>query len=358
MKQFLTIAFILLSIWECVAQKKSQQPLEQPGTQETSGIQPPPVMQTNPRPAALAGTPDTIKIPTGATPCPCNRMDLIFTDNEKAATPFAMRRKMKGKIKKLWTTEKRDTTVGYWETLSPGEVEETLFSPAGMLLYTATEKIKRNNSDITLSSKISFRYDSDNNPREADLYVLSANPIVFTFDYAPKGSLRSIYTGKDTSLDKRQGKDMTIHFKCWQLDKRYYLLRNVFIAQVKTEQSGFVFDDAGNLMEKEQLEYRASKTSKHTKEKFGYNGQGMLTQHAYLERNGDTKSVITITNDRYGNPVKELWGSGAYTAYEYKYDPQGNWIWKRQTVYEHNAFSGQPEISERINFKRAIEYYR
>ena len=62
----------------------------------------------------------------------------------------------------------------------------------------------------------------------------------------------------------------------------------------------------------------------------------------------------------FPNPVGLAAGldkNGDYIVYDYKYDAQNNWIWKRKTEYEKSRFGSEMEITERLTWDRTIEYY-
>jgi|GEM_PF-2568442 len=380
MKPFLIILLSLFFVLECEAQKKRRKPpvvLLQPKTiDEIKSAEPTerekdsiffsvPAPKTfapiNQQPGILKSTFDTIAVPAQANLCPCNRIDLLFATDKMTGGLSAKYWKFKGNIKKILTTEKRDTTMGYWETLSPGEVSEQSFSPEGMLLYTETRKTKRTDSDMELYSKVAYQYDNNNKPLKADVYFLHPSEPVATlkFDYNNDGGLYKMYSEKNTNLNKGGAADpVEVYFKCWQQNGSYYMLQNMFKENIREQQSYYIFDVNGNVIGKEEIENNKYKTKRHTKEKYLYNVQGILLRHSFLDDDGSERNFIAITKDSHGNTTKEIWSNGEYNEYKYKYDATGNWIWKQQTGYSKNIFTSKLEISVRMTWQREIEYYK
>ena len=88
-----------------------------------------------------------------------------------------------------------------------------------------------------------------------------------------------------------------------------------------------------------------------------FNDSGLLIEEQFLKKDGTIRNKLLHQYNKQGDIIKSTYKNGDYIVYDYKYDAQNNWIWKRKTEYEKSRFGSEMEITERLTWDRTIEYY-
>jgi len=302
---------------------------------------------------------DTLVIPANETSCACNNMALLL----KSELNGIHYENMKGRVKQVITLEKRDTTVGYWETLSPGNEETTLYSRTGMLTEHTRKMIDRFSKKTlqftNLISGLVIEYDEQNKPVSCKIYFIDTAKPLTTLLYSYKNDgLVSVESVVDkTSAAAPYDNKLKCLFFCSKTGNQLTMAKYEYNNDFNNKATMIVYNLQNQIIQKQEIEHRKDIGSKNKTAFFTYNSSGQLINKSLKQDDGSKQIVITYTYNTQGNVIKEQFADGDYTVYTYQYDVNKNWIRQQKTEYEKNSYSDKMEINSRLTRVRKIEYY-
>lgn len=370
MKKTLFIILLLFCSISAFGQKKKKKPTEQPPraekipsteTMERTALEPvqyiAPPSPASPRDVVSVEKPkilEKLNIDSNAEKCACKSTNRIMaTDYEEGFT--LENSGLKGRVKSIKNIEKRDTLVGFSETLSKSNIVEKQFSEKGFLQFYSHENLDKWNKDQKLKSKLLLSYNTENQIDSIEHYFINMEKPMGSnqFLYNEMG----LYVSNVIDYETREiAKKFT--FECSKTPTEYFVIKKEIDEKREKEVNELlVFNLKNQLIRKQEIINIKQNTTKNKTKIFVYNESGFLTEENYLDENNAIKSYIHHQYNKQGDIVKTTYKSGDYSVFKYKYDPQNNWIWKEQKEFEGNRYSKEMEIWSRITWDRTILYY-
>lgn len=298
---------------------------------------------------------ENLSLNPDAKKCACKDVAMILASDKRGEGITSKGWLLKGKVKSVKIIEKRDTLVGYESSLSRGNIKDLTFSEQGSLQSAVYENMgNQSKNNLKLKDKNLFFYNSKN--------LLESIKFYFSDSESPLGSYQFLYNEMGLSeLKLNNEKDKTSHtkstFNCSQTNNEYYVLKQEKNFQDSEENELLIFNKKNELLKKQTIVNVRQNTTSNRSTSYVYNDLGFVTEEKSLNKDGSVKSYVRHQYNDKGDLEKSVYDDGEYTVYEYKYDSQNNWIYKKETVFAKNRFSGEMKIDQRITWERSITYY-
>lgn len=173
------------------------------------------------------------------------------------------------------------------------------------------------------------------------------------FLYNEMGFYQMQRTDKDNKPSQTR-----IMFECFKTDKTFSVIKkDVDKARNHETNEMYVFNNQNQLVKKQEIFNNGGNTTKNKTSAYVYNNLGQLTEENFLSKDGTIRNYLHHQYNPQGDVLKSIYKDGEYILYDYKYDNQNNWIWKRKTSYEKSRYGNEMEIDERLTWDRTILYY-
>lgn len=298
---------------------------------------------------------EKLNLDFNAKKCACDNSSLFLTDKQLGEGMTWQSFALKGKVKSLKNVEKRDTLVGYSETLSKGNIVEMTFSDKGFLQTHIKDMMDKVSKPQDFKSISHIFYNSENQIIESEIYLVDMKNLMAKnhFLYNEMG----LYEVETTDKNKKPIQKRTT-FDCYKTDNQFFVVKKeLYIDRNRETNEMLVFNDKNQLIKKQEISNNDENTTNNKTKTFVYNNLGLLTEENVLKNDGTIKSYIHHIYNPKGDVIKSVYKNGDYIVYDYKYDNQNNWIWKQKTEFEKSKFSDEMQIDERLTWDRSIVYY-
>jgi hypothetical protein len=294
---------------------------------------------------------EKLKLYDEAKKCACPNVELILAADKMGEGITAKDYGLEGNVKNLKTIEKRDTLVGYSETLSKGNTVEMLFLENGLL----SNYFIQNTSNKNLNSKTVLHYTTANQLTFIEsFYGNNVKPVAkYIFQYDDEQKFYGIL------MELQQQKK--IHhqmYECSKTENEFFVIKNQPDKENNREENELlVYNPKNQLIKKQKIINYKQNTIENNTTAYIFNDSGLLIEEQFLKKDGTIRNKLLHQYNKQGDIIKSTYKNGDYIVYDYKYDAQNNWIWKRKTEYEKSRFGSEMEITERLTWDRTIEYY-
>lgn len=290
---------------------------------------------------------ENLNLDSNAKKCACDNPALILAVEQLDGGITLKDFGLKGSIKIIKNVEKRDTLVGYSETLSKGNTVEMQFSENGLLNQYSIQDTKQK----YLKSKSILHYNTNYRPTFIEsFYGDNLKPVKHIFQYNEQG-LYGILLELESKIHNKI-------YECSKTENEFFVVKKEIDEERNNETNEmYVFNTKNQLIKKQEISNNDGNTTNNKTKTFVYNNSGLLTEENFLKNDGTIRSYIHHQYNPQGDVIKSVDNDGDYIIYDYKYDNQNNWIWKRKTSYEKSRFSNEMQIDERLTWDRTISYY-
>jgi len=298
---------------------------------------------------------ENLNLDSNAKKCTCDNPAIIFAGDKLGEGITAKDFGLKGKVKSIRNVEKRDTLVGYSETLSRGNIVEITFSNQGFLETNSREMSDKLSQSQGFKSFSKVFYDNKNQIISSEIYLGDANNLMAKnhFLYNAMGLYEVEITDKDKKTIKKK-----ITFECSKNDKEFFVVKKEINEERKQEtKEMYVFNTKNQLIKKQEIFNSYGDTKRNKTSTFVYDNLGQLTEENFLNQDGTIRDYLHHQYNPQGDVIKSVYKDGDYIVYDYQYDNQNNWIWKQKTSFEKSRFSNEMQIDERLTWDRTILYY-
>lgn len=298
---------------------------------------------------------ENLNLDSNTKRCACDNVAIILGADKFGEGFMAKDFGLRGNVKSIKNVEKRDTLVGYSETLSKGNIVEMTFSDNGFLQTHIKDMMDKVNNSQGFKSISQLFYNPENQIIESEICLVDMKNLMAKnhFLYNEMG----LYEVKTTDKNKKPIQKTTT-FDCYKTDNQFFVVKKELYTERNRETNEMlVFNSKDQLIKKQEISNNDGDTTNNKTKTFVYNNLGLLTEENFLKNDGTIKSYIHHIYNPKGDVIKSVYKNGDYIVYDYKYDNQNNWIWKQKTEFEKSRFSNEMQIDERLTWDRSIVYY-
>jgi len=368
MKKINSLLLLIFCFTIALGQKKKQKPLPPPKVEvikpsvvdeanKVSDIQyiSPPTLPNENINVQEPKVIENLNLDSNAKKCACDNVAIILGADKFGEGFIAKDFGLRGNVKSIKNIEKRDTLVGYSETLSKGNTVDLTFSNQGFLQTYAKEMMNKWSKSQGLESFSQVFYNDKNQIINTEIYLGDKKNLMAKnhFLYNAMGLYEVEITDKDKKpLQKK------ITFECSKTENEFFVVKKDINEERKQETNEmYVFNTKNQLIKKQEIFNSYGDTKRNKTSTFVYNNLGQLTEENFLNQDGTIRDYLHHQYNPKGDVIKSVYKDGDYIVYYYKYDNQNNWIWKQKTSFEKSRFSNEMQIDERLTWDRTILYY-
>lgn len=91
-----------------------------------------------------------------------------------------------------------------------------------------------------------------------------------------------------------------------------------------------VYNPKNQLIKKQKIINYKQNTIENNTTAYIFNDSGLLIEEQFFEKDGTIRNKLLHQYNKQGDIIKSTYKNGDYIVYDYKYDAQNNWIWKRK----------------------------
>lgn len=298
---------------------------------------------------------ENLNLDSNAKKCACDNVAIILGADKFGEGFMAKDFDLRGNVKSIKNVEKRDTLVGYSETLSKGNTVDLTFSNQGFLETHTKEMMDKWSKSQGLESFSQVFYNDKNQIIKSEIYLGDKKNLMAKnhFLYNKMG----FYQIQRTNKNNKPTQDK-ITFECFKTDNTFSAIKKDVDKERDHENNEmYVFNTQNQLVKKQEIFNNDGNTTENKTSAYVYNNLGQLTEENFLNQDGTIRNYLHHQYNSQGDVIKSVYKDGDYIVYDYKYDNQNNWIWKQKTSFEKSRFSDEMKIDERLTWDRTISYY-
>lgn len=215
---------------------------------------------------------EILNLNSNAKKCACDNSSLFLTDKQLGEGITWKDFALKGNIKSIKNVERRDTLVGYSETLSKGNIVEMTFSYKGFLETHSRDMMDKLSKSQSFKSISQLFYNSENQIITTEIYLADMKNLMAKnrFLYNEMG----LYEVETTDKDKKPIQKRTT-FDCYKTDNQFFVVKKELYTDRNQEtHEMMVFNRKNQLIKKQEISNNDGNTTNNKTKTFGYNNLG------------------------------------------------------------------------------------